>query len=158
MGPIVCSDDAHHHRRRDPHPPLFHRVHARRSPLWTLFRRVELLRRVNADPGAGRQFRAPVCGMGAGGTELLPAHIFLVSETRSRRRRQESLHCQPGRGLRLPDRLDADPEQLPHADLRHGVAEPGPLDHLRHGYSHHSAPAARGGGKVCPDSSLLLAA
>ena len=81
------------HLRRLPDPPLLGRVHGRRRGLQPLLRLHEPVRRLDADPGAGRQPAAALPGLGRRRPVQLPADRLLVPATRptaARRARRSS--------------------------------------------------------------------
>ncbi len=103
-GPALHADDAHHHGGGVPDPRLLHRLHEGGPRVPALHGVPEPLRVLHADPGAGRLLPGDVRGVGGGGALLLPADRLLVQGEGQRGRREEGVHRQPHRRLRLPDR------------------------------------------------------
>ena len=103
---------------------------------------------------------ADVCRLGRRGPRVVSAHRLLVSEENGRRRRQEGLHRQPHRRLRLPDRHVPAAGQLRHAhlqrDRRQTRRKPG-MDR-RHSHRHLPLPAARRNRQERAVAALCLAA
>ena len=87
------------HRRS--HSRLFGGLHGPRTRLPPLLRLPEPVLRRHADAGAGRQPARGVHRLGRRGPGQLPAHWVLVQGNRQCQRRQEGLHHQPHRRLRL---------------------------------------------------------
>ncbi len=91
------------------HPPLLDRVHAGRDgrgvrPLLLV---PQPVRRFHARPRAGAELPRDVRRVGGRRPLLLPADRVLVQEAVGLGRRQEGLHRQPDRRLRLPARRAA---------------------------------------------------
>ena len=157
MGSSLRPDGAGGDRGRGSHPPVRHRVHARRRALPSLLHRPEPVRRLDAHPGSGRQLRHVVRGLGAGGPVLLPPDRVLVRAPQRLRRRQEGLRRQPDRRLRLPDRIDAGLHSLQHLFLR-GRVRPGGLGaHPGPGHRHRSHVPDRSGREVRSDPPVRVA-
>ena len=97
-------DAAGRDRGRQPDPPVQRRLHAGGPGLRALLRVPQPLRRLHAGAGAGRQLPGDVRRLGRGRALLLPADRLLVQRQGQRRRRQEGVHHEPDRRLRLPDR------------------------------------------------------
>ena len=108
--PAFAGHAAGGHRRRLPHPHLFRRLHVGRRRLLPLLRLPEPVHVLHADAGAGQQLPADVHRLGRRGTGVVSADRILVHQRFGRVGRQESVHRQPHRRLRLPDRaVSADP-------------------------------------------------
>ena len=103
-GPALGGDAADRHRRREPDPPVQRRLHAGGPGLRPVLLVSESVRRVHAGAGAGLELPGDVHRLGRRGALLLPADRVLVQRQGQRRRRQEGLHHEPDRRLRLPDR------------------------------------------------------
>ena len=119
--PVVADDPGRHrHRLADPH--LLDRLHARgeRQRVRALLLVPEPVRRVHARAGARRQLPGDVRRLGRRRPLLLPADRLLVQEEVGGRRRQEGVHRQPHRRLRLHPRDAADLRDLRHARLPGG--------------------------------------
>ena len=102
--PIVDADGADRHRRRRADPRVQRRLHARRPGLSALFRVSEPLRLLHAVAGTRRELPADVHRLGGRRALLVFADRLLVQREGERRRRQESVHRQPHRRFRVPDR------------------------------------------------------
>ena len=94
------------HRRTD--PLLLHRLHARGPVLVALLRLPEPVHLLHAAAGDRRQPAADVRGLGGSGAVLVGAHRVLVHGPHQHPGRQQGLHRQPRRRLRLhPGHLPA---------------------------------------------------
>ena len=121
----------------------------------------EPVRRVHARARARRELPGDVRRLGGRRPLLVPADRLLVSEEVGVRRRQEGVHRQPHRRLRVHPRRAAALRPLRHARLPGGRArgrraQPG--DGVRHGLADHAAAVRRRDRQVGADSALRLAA
>ena len=92
------------HRSRLPHPHLLRRLHGARRGLLALLRLPQSVHVLHAGAGPGLELPAALRRLGGRRPRLLPAHRLLLQEGLRSERRQESLHRQPHRRLRLPAR------------------------------------------------------
>ena len=106
LDPLVVGDDPRHHRHRHADPPVLDGVHARGvgRRVRALLLVPEPVRRVHARAGARRELPGDVHRLGRRRPLLVPADRLLVHEAVGRRRRQEGVHRQPHRRLRLHPR------------------------------------------------------
>ena len=160
----VGADDPRRHRHRLADPHLLDRLHARGARLGVraLLRVPEPLRRVHARAGARRELPGDVRRLGRRRPVLLPADRVLVSEEVGGRRRQEGVHRQPHRRLRLHPRR---PAAVRHASARSTsrrsrapLARAQPGGDVRHALAHHAAAVRRRHRQVGADPALRLAA
>ena len=112
------GDDAGHHRRRLADPRLQRRLHAGRPGLPALLRVPEPVRLLHARAGARRELSGAVRRLGRRRALLLPADRLLVQRQGERGRRQEGVHRQPHRRLRVPGRDVPAVREPRHARLR----------------------------------------
>ncbi len=116
--PPEQPDGPGRHRRRLPDPRLQHRLHGPRPRLPALLRLPEPVHPGHAAARARRQLPRPLRGLGGRGPVLLPAHRLLVrahvhGDDVDGPGRQEGLHRQSHRRLRLPARAVPDLHALP---------------------------------------------
>ena len=155
-------DDSDRHRHRLADSPLLDRVHARgaRLRVRALLFLSESVRGVHARPRARRELPRDVRRLGRRRALLLPAHRILVSEEIGVGRRQESVHRQPDRRLRVHSRRAVDRGEVRHRRLpagRSGAVRAGSGDHVRDGLAHHAAAVHRRDRQVGADSAVRLA-
>ena len=120
----VGADDPRRHRHRLADSHLLDRLHARgaRLRVRALLLVPEPLRGVHARARARRELPGDVRRLGGRRPLLVPADRLLVSEEVGGRRRQEGVHRQPHRRLRLRPRRAADLRAVRHARLPGGRA------------------------------------
>ena len=104
-----------------PGPRVLDRLHGRRPRLLALLRLPEPVHVQHAAADPGRQLRDAVRGLGGGRPVQLRAHRLLVQEALGRRRRQEGVHRQPCRRLRVRPRDHDALGQPRYAELPRGV-------------------------------------
>ena len=109
-------------RRRLPDPYLFGRLHVGGRRLLPLLHLPEPVHVLHAHAGAGRQLSADVHRLGRRGPRVLSADRFLVHQRFGRLRRKESIHRQPHRRLRLPDRAVPADQAFRLAGFRPGLS------------------------------------
>ena len=102
--PAVGGDDPGRHLRRLPDPRLLDRLHGARRRLRALLRYLNLFMFAMLTLVLGANYLVMFVGWEGVGPLLLPADRLLVREAERRRRRQEGVHRQPHRRLRLPAR------------------------------------------------------
>ena len=115
----VGGDDSRRHRHRLADSHLLDRVHARgdRLGVRALLLVPEPVRRVHARARARLELPGDVRRLGRRRPLLVPADRLLVSEEVGVRRRQEGVHRQPHRRLRVHPRRAAAVRPLRHARL-----------------------------------------
>ena len=122
--PAVGGHDPGGHRRRLPDPRLLDRLHGPRPTATArFFAYLNLFMFAMLHAGAGGQLPAAVRRLGRRRAVLLPADRLLVRATGGRGRRQEGLHRQPHRRLRLPARPCCSSSPLSaRCDFRRGAS------------------------------------
>ena len=118
----VVADDPRHHRHRVADPHLFDGLHARgeRQRIRALLLVPEPVRGVHARARARLDLPGDVRRLGRGRALLVPPDRLLVQEEVGRRRRQEGVHRQPHRRLRVHPRHADDLRDVRHARLPAG--------------------------------------
>ena len=113
----VGADDPGRHRHRLADPPLLDRLHARgeRQRVRALLLVPEPVCRVHARARARRELPGDVRRLGGRRALLVPADRVLVQEAVGGRRRQEGVHRQSHRRLRVRPRHAADLRDVRHA-------------------------------------------
>ncbi len=159
----LVGDDPRHHRHRLADPHLFDRVHARgdRLRVRPLLLVPEPVRRVHARARPRLELPRDVRRLGRRRSLFVPAHRLLVPEEVGLRRRQEGVHRQSNRRLRLRARGAAAVCPLRHRRFPGGGpggvdAQPG--DGIQHRVLDHAAAVCRRDRKVGADPALHLAA
>ena len=99
--PAVVDDDPLRHGYRHADPPLRDRIHARRRALLALLRVSEPVRGLDARARHGLQLPHDLHGLGRRGPVFVPPHLVLVRARLRSSGRQEGLHHEPRRRLRL---------------------------------------------------------
>ena len=102
--PALDGDDAHRHRRRHADPPLQRRLHADDPGYPRYFAYLNLFVFFMLVLVLGASYPVLFVGWEGRRALLVPAHRLLVQREGERRRRQEGVHRQPHRRLRLPGR------------------------------------------------------
>src|SRR5262252_7177318 len=100
----VGGDAARRHGRRLADSHLQRRLHARRRRVRALLRLPQPVRLLHADARFGSELPGDVRGVGRGRALLVPAHRVLVRGQGERGRREEGVHHEPHRRLRLSRR------------------------------------------------------
>ena len=158
----VGADDSGRHRHRLADSPLLDLLHARgaRLRVRALLLLSESVRGVHARARARRELPGDVRRLGRRRPLLLPAHRILVSEEIGLGRRQESVHRQPHRRLRVHSRRAVDRGAVRHRRLpagRSGAVRARPGGDVRDDFAHHAAAVHRRDRQVGADSAVRLA-
>ncbi len=119
--PAVAGHAADRHRRRLRHPHLLRRLHGARGRLLPLLRLPQPLHVLHADADPGQQLSADVRRLGGRRPGVVPAHRLLVPEALGGECRQEGVHHQPCRRLRIPDRAVSADQALRNAAVRRRI-------------------------------------
>ena len=157
--PALHRDGAVRHRHRRAHPPLRHRVHARRPEVLQVLPVPEPVRVLDAHAGPGLEPGGDVPRLGGRGRLLLLPDLVLADPADRGDGGQEGVHHQPGRRRRLHDR------HVPHVRGR-GLAELRGAERRRarrravpvHGQRHRGAAVRRRGRQVGAAAALPVAA
>src|SRR5439155_24177021 len=114
----LARDVAGRNRSRLPYPYLFGRLHGGRGRLLSFLQLPESLHVFHADAGAGQQLPADVHWLVRRRPGFLSLDRILFPARLRRRGGQESLHREPDRRFRLPDRIIPVDQTLWLAELR----------------------------------------
>ena len=143
----LAGHAAGRHRSGIPHPHLFRRLHVGRPQLLPLLRLPEPVHVFHADAGAGQQLPADVHRLGGRGPGVVSADRVLVHERFGGIGGKESVHRQPHRRLRIPDRTLPDHSAFRLAGLHEGIRlrRASPRRSGNRDSAHHSRNSADGG-------------